>query len=144
MKGQQRIGRIVAGVALVLPSVGAQADLNMHPGLWESTITSHMPSMPMAPPPVVQRNCITKEDLVPQDPEAARDCKRLEHKIEGSTITWSAECQHEGMTTVGTGRITYAGDSYSGTMDMEMRGGPMGSIKMTQSMEGHRVGDCAK
>lgn len=144
MKTLRRLGRVGAGSILALSSVGAQAELNMQPGLWESTITTNMPGVPMVPPPVTQRYCITRDDLVPQDPQAARECKRLEHKIQGNTVTWNAECQHEGMTTVGAGRITYAGDTYTGTMDMEMRGGPMGTMKMTQTMKGRRVGDCSK
>lgn len=144
MKRLGTITKISMGVTLALFSFAAQAELNMQPGMWETTITMHMPGMPMVPPPTTQRYCITQEDLVPQDPQSAKDCQRLDHNIEGNTVTWNAECTHNGGVTVGSGKITYAGDTYQGSMEMEMRNGPGGGMKMTQTMVGHRIGDCPK
>ncbi len=144
MKRSGLIRKISMGITMGLFSLGAQADLNMQPGMWETTITMNMPGMPMVPPPTTQRYCITQEDLVPRDPKSAKDCQRLDHKIEGNTVTWNAECKQDGRVTVGSGRITYAGDTYEGSMEMEMRNGPGGGMKMTQTMQGHRIGDCPK
>ena len=57
-------------------------------------------------------------------------------------MTWSVECEQNGMKTVGTGHITYVGDTFTGTIEMNMQGGPGGAMKMTQQMQGRRIGDC--
>jgi hypothetical protein len=144
MKQCGTIRKITLGVTLALCSLGAQAELNMQPGLWETTIAMHMPGMPMAPPPITQRTCISREDLVPKDPQSSKDCQRLDHQIEGDTVTWNAECKHAGGTTVGNGKIVYTGDNYQGSMEMEMRDGSGKVMKMSQTLSGHRVGDCPK
>jgi len=144
MKQCGTIRKITLGATLALSGFGAQADLNMQPGLWETTITMHMPGMPMVPPPTTQRTCITREDLVPKDPQSSKDCQRLDHNIEGNTVTWNAECTHDGGTMVGNGKITYAGDTYQGSMEMEMRNGPGGGMTMSQTLTGRRIGDCPK
>lgn len=115
---------------------------NMRPGLWETTITPSVEGMPMAPPPMTHRSCITHEDLVPRDEQTAKNCSHFEHKITGDTVTWTAKCQQHEMTTVGKGKITYVGDTYSGVIEIEMQGGPGGTMKMMQRMEGRRIGDC--
>lgn len=139
----------VVGIAVVAGSitVTAQAAPNVRPGLWETTITSNIPGMPMAPPPVTHQSCITHDDLtqdnlVPRDKKTADQCSRMDHKVEGDTVTWVVECEQQGMKTVGTGRITYVGDTYTGLIEMTMQGGPGGSMKMTQQMQGRRIGDC--
>ena len=142
MKHWRAIEKITMGVTLALSSFGTQADLNMQPGLWETTITMNMPGMPMVPPPTTQRTCITREDLVPKDPQSAQDCQRLDHNIEGNTVTWNAECEHAAGTTIGSGKITYTGNTYQGSMEMEMRNGQGKVMKMNQTLSGRRVGDC--
>lgn len=123
-------------------ATAAQAAPNVRPGLWETTVTSNIPGMPMAPPPMTHQSCITKDDLVPRDKKTPDQCSRMDHKIEGDTVTWSVECEQNGMKTVGTGHITYVGDTFTGTIEMNMQGGPGGAMKMTQQMQGRRIGDC--
>lgn len=132
------------GIIPALVSLGVPAEPDVRPGLWESTISIQVPGMPMTPPPSTQRYCITKADLVPQDPASNSDCQRLDHKIEGNTVTWSAECKHAGGNTIGSGKITYAGDTYQGGMEMLISNESGKDLKMTQTMHGHRIGDCAK
>ena len=40
-------------------------------------------------------------------------------KVDGSTVSWKMSCEKSGMT--GTGKITYSGDAYNGTMHMKMQ-----------------------
>jgi len=39
----------------------------------------------------------------------------------------------------GTGELTYSGDSFKGTMKLQM---PQSNMEMTGHMEGRRIGDC--
>ena len=138
-----RLPITIALPVLILHGVQpARAAPDVRPGLWETTITSNIPGMPMAPPPVTHQSCITKDDLVPRDRKAPDECQRIEHNVDGDSVTWTVECEQHGMKTQGNGRITYVGDTFSGQIEMTLQGGPGGSMKMTQVMQGRRVGDC--
>ena len=39
----------------------------------------------------------------------------------------------------GTGEITYSGDTFKGTMKIQM---PQANMEMTSHMDGKRIGDC--
>jgi len=136
---------LTAVSALCMPAVQAADAPHMRPGMWETTVQVEMPGMPVAMAPMTQRHCITKEMLVPQNPQPGQTCKLQDHKVSGNTVTWNVECNTEGRTMHGTGTITYTGDSsYKGKMDMTMTGGPGGTMHMTQTMSSHRVGECTQ
>ena len=111
-------------------------------GMWETTVQSVIEGMPMSPPPMTHRACVTEQDLVPHTESPGQECNILEHSVSGNNVNWRIQCSHEGMTTSGTGRITYAGDRYQGTVEMTMQSAQMGSMKMKQTMAGRRIGDC--
>ena len=46
-------------------ATAAQAAPNVRPGLWETTVTSNIPGMPMAPPPMTHQSCITRSRVTP-------------------------------------------------------------------------------
>jgi hypothetical protein len=137
------ISRITAGVTLLIGAMTAlAAEPNMNPGLWETTITTEMAGMPMGVPPMTTKQCVTKEDLVPDTSRGGQECDLVDTKIDGDTVNWHLRCNSQGMVTEGKGTITYQGDSYGGTIHMTMTGGPMGSMTMDQKISGRRVGDC--
>lgn len=129
-------------LTLLSMTVGADAAMDVKAGLWESRIESVIEGLPVSPPPMIHRNCVTEDDLVPQMESPGQECKVLEHKVSGKTVRWQVQCKQDGMTMTGTGRIVYSGDRYEGDVVMTMDGGPMGPMKMTQTMTGHRIGDC--
>ena len=134
---------IVAGFLLAAwYGSAAAAGPNMRPGLWETTIKTEMQGMAMPMPTTSYRHCITKEDLVPRTERPGEQCKILKNTISGDTVTWRVSCESQGMKTTGTGRITYKGDTYHGSIEMQMSGGPMGSMKMSQKMQGKRIDNC--
>jgi hypothetical protein len=136
-------GLATVGLLVMLPmTAGATAEMDVKSGLWESRIESVIEGLPVSPPPMTHRNCVTEEDLVPQMESPGQECEVLEHEVSGKTVNWRVQCQQDGMTMIGTGRITYSGERYEGDVVMTMDGGPMGPMKMTQTMTGHRVGDC--
>ncbi|MCA1804467.1 MAG: DUF3617 domain-containing protein [Xanthomonadaceae bacterium] len=126
---------------LLLASTGAVA-MEVKTGLWESHIETEIEGLPVSPPPMTHRNCVTEEDLVPQMQSPGQECEVLEHSTSGKTVTWRVQCKQDGMTMTGHGKIVYSGERYEGNVVMTMDGGPMGPMKMTQTMTGRRIGDC--
>ena len=121
---------------------GALAEPNMHPGLWETTVRTEMSGMPMQMPPVTHRQCIRKQDLVPQVASSDQECRIVDQNTEGNSVSWRIQCDSSDMQMEGSGKLTYAGDSYRGRIDIQTQDGPMGAMTMVQKLEGRRVGDC--
>jgi hypothetical protein len=136
------LGRTGAGLCSLLLAGTVMAAMDVRTGLWESHIESEIEGLPISPPPMTHRNCVTEEDLVPQMESPGQECEVLEHSTSGKTVNWRVQCRQDGMTMTGSGKIVYAGDRYEGNVVMTMDGGPMGPMKMTQTMKGRRIGDC--
>jgi hypothetical protein len=91
-------------------------------------------------------HCVTKKDL--EDPAAAlpsgnpgqtnSNCKVSDHKTVGNKVTWNMSCSGPQPMT-GSGEIVVNGDSYVGTMKMNMDKG-----EMTMKYNAKRLGDCTK
>lgn len=110
---------------------------NMKEGLWEITTKTKIPGMEM--PPMKHTQCITKNDLVPQSSQPGQECKITETKVIGNTVTWTMQCKTQGEEMKGTGKITYSGDSFEGTIIISM---PQANMKITTHISGKRIGDC--
>lgn len=110
---------------------------NMKEGLWEITTKTKMPGVEM--PPMKHTQCITKNDLVPQSSQPGQECKITETKVIGNTVTWTMQCKTQGEEMKGTGKITYSGDSFEGTIIISM---PQANMKITTHISGKRIGDC--
>ena len=66
------------------------------------------------------------------------DCKATDYKVDGNKVTSSFKC--EGANPVsGTSEFVYSGDSYTGTVKMDVGGRSM-AMKYTAK----RLGDCVK
>lgn len=130
-------------VATLLPVLAAAAPPNMAPGLWEITTRTEMPGMPMEMPAQTIRHCFRAEDLkdakdgVPVD----KSCRFDELAQSGNTVRWKVTCSMDGAPMTGTGQVTHAGQSYSGTMNLKGRMDGQ-EINMTSRYSGRRVGDC--
>src|SRR6185503_19131880 len=112
------------GVAVALIALSVVAFAQMRAGRWDTTMQMQMAGSPIQMPEMKGSRCITPEDAkdpsrsLPSGPEGRgqkSDCKVSDYKTSGSTVTWKMACT--GMT--GTGEMTYANDSYTGTMKME-------------------------
>ena len=137
----------VVVVVLLIGAAALVAQSPMRPGRWEITMQMQMPNMPVQMPETKTTQCITPEQVkdpantVPRGPQgrgANQDCKVSDYKVSGNTVTWRMTCSTpQPMTS--TGEMTFADDSYTGTMKMNMPQGDM-SMKLT----GKRVGDCVQ
>ena len=129
---------LVAVCALAVPMFAASP---VKPGKWQVTMEMEMPGMAMKMPPTTITHCITKEDA--ENPEAtlpktSKDgkCKISDYKMDGNTVSWSMTCEGKEPMT-GSGKITYTGDSYDGSMKMKI-----GDHEMNAHYTGKRIGDC--
>jgi hypothetical protein len=120
----------------------AGSELNMQEGKWEITTQMRVPGMPVNMPPMknTQIQCLTKKDFVPQSSQPGQECEITEKKIIGSTITWTMVCKNPGGEMKGTGKVTYKGDTFEGTMKMLMP--QQDNMEVTSHVSGRRTGSC--
>ncbi len=117
----------------------------MRPGLWEITMQMEMPGMPMAMPATKVQHCYSASDVadaektVPTGQDGENPCRVSDYSLRGNTASWSMQCENMS----GKGSMTYSGDSYSGTTELQMQEEGM-SQSMKQTISARRVGDCAK
>ncbi|MDY0270694.1 DUF3617 domain-containing protein [Trichloromonas sp.] len=124
--------------ALGMSSARAAGSIDMQEGQWEITTRMEMPGMPVQIPPMTFSQCITQQDLVPQNEQPDNECTVISNRIDGNTVVWSVVCKGEGGETRGDGQITYHGDHFEGSMQMAMPEG----MTMTNYMSGKRIGPC--
>jgi hypothetical protein len=123
------------------------AQTPMRPGRWDTTMQMSMANMPIQMPEMKSSRCITPEELkrdpstglpsgVPNNAQSA--CKVSDYKQTGNTVAWKIACTAPQAMT-GDGEMTFVGDTYNGTMNMQT---PQGAMLM--KMTGKRVGDCTQ
>ena len=129
----------ILAMAVMFPATAAENP--QKPGNWQIKMEMEMPGMPIKLPPVTTTICLTEEDLkdpqraVPNDPKSK--CTVGDYKIDGNTVTWTVDCPKQ--QTKGNGQITYAEDSYTGWMNMQV-----GEQQMKTKYSGKWLGECKK
>jgi len=140
-----RAARFVIPI-VVLAAVIAQAQSPMRAGRWQVSMQMEMPNMPAQMPPMTTTQCVTEEQLK-KDPATGlptgmqgnpNACKVSDYKQTANTVSWKVACTGQQPMT-GTGALTFAEDSYTGTINMSM---PQGA--MTMKMTGKRLGECSQ
>ena len=130
----------VSAILLAVISISfASSGPNMQEGMWEITSKMEMPGMPMEMPPTKHTQCLTNKDLAPQSSQPGQECKITQTKVVGNTVTWTVLCKGQEGNMKGTGKITYSGNSFKGTIKMSMIGENM---EMICHISGRRIGDC--
>jgi hypothetical protein len=121
-------------------SATAIADYDINEGLWEITVKVEIEGMSMSMPPITNTQCITKKTLGPKSNQQNQECKIINQKIEGDTISYDIECSGPSGSMKGHGKVTYTGDTMTGTMEMNTPS--QGNMKMITKMSGKRIGPC--
>lgn len=143
MKKMITLWIMVLAFLLLLCPVFAESP-NMKPGEWEIVTNVVMEGMPFPMPPVKTVQCVTREDLnnpektAPKLSKEKDDCEVKDYKMSGNKASWKIICTGRNKGT-GIGEMTYAGDSYSGTMKYTTR-----EAVMNYTIKAKRVGDCKK
>jgi hypothetical protein len=115
--------------------------VDFNPGKYEIIATVKMPGMPLTVPPQTTTECMTEQDLIIKNDADSQGCEIKDVKEDGNTISWKMECTQEGQTMESSGRIDYAGNSFKGTIIMNMRT-QAGNMTATTTIEGKRIGKC--
>ena len=142
------IKKIVMAVAIAgmfLWGTFAFAEVDLHEGLWEITTKMEMPGMPMQMPARKHTQCLTKKNMlktmVPKEQTQKEECKITNTKISGNTVAWVMKCSGEDAMEV-TGKTTYHGDTFNGTITMITNDPEEGKMKMIIHISGRRIGEC--
>jgi len=118
------------------------AGVSLHDGLWEITSSMEIQGMEMMKMPShTYTQCITKKNIVPQDEHDNSECKVTDQNIHGNTVTWSMKCSGQDAMKM-TGKITYHGDTFDGTMTMISNDPQSGPMRMVSHIKGKRIGEC--
>ncbi len=132
---------ILVACSIVFFFSTAFAGPNLNPGKWEITTKSEMiggPAMNM--PAMTHTQCLKEENAVPRAKASPdQDCRVTDVVQKGDTVSWKIICAGQTGEMEGTGKVTYSGDTMSGTMKMEIKDAGM-QIKNT--INGRRIGDC--
>jgi hypothetical protein len=131
----------------IYPGAAAAAgDLNLTEGFWETYVTIRIQGGFMPVPAIKSSKCITREDPLPNAVESSSmHCRVFDQTITGNDVSWRLECGDAKGTMQGQGKITYAGDSFSGGMDVLVTeiGGDR-RAKLEYAMKGSRVRACGE
>jgi len=115
--------------------------LDLTPGKYEITTKVEMKGVTSGMPAQTMTQCITEQDPVPVGSANAQGCKITDMKTKGNTVTYTMECEQQGMKTKTTGEMTYKGDTFEGTSKTEM-GPAAGGMTVTTKISGKRIGKC--
>lgn len=113
--------------------------IDLKEGLWEMSVKMEVKGMPMPIPAQKYTQCVTKDKLVPTG-EGSKDvnCKVIDYKISGNSITWKMVCKDdEGETTI-IGKGTYNLDKFGGETKVKTHDG----MEMVQNITGKWIGKC--
>lgn len=130
-------------VACIVFSFSTSAHaLDFNPGEYEIESSVQMPGMPAGTiPSQTMVQCMTKQDPVPKNDVSSQECEIKNMKQSKNTVTWDMECLQQGNKITSQGQMTYSGDSFDGTITMNM-GPQSGGMTVTTTITGKRVGAC--
>ena len=128
-------------MGLFAPVHAAGPDLQK--GKWEITTKMEIPDMPAGMPQqtFVHTQCLTNDDYVPKSSRtqgAGGNCDIKNVRTDGDTVSWTMHCDTGQGEMNGEGSITYSGNTFEGTIKVDMQGG----MKMIQHLKGRRIGAC--
>lgn len=131
----------LACAVLVVPFAAGAAELELNPGLWETTMTR---TNPMTGEPTTETNteCVKETSFNPSDMmQDAEGCELVKDELNGDTLTYRMECDMQGTQAVVDGTFQTDGQTGKGNMDMQMSMGEM-DMNMKMDWTAKRVGDC--
>ncbi len=136
-------GTIILGAALMASvSLPVAAELDMVEGHWETIVQVQIQGSNFPVPAIKSSRCLTRDDPVPNAQSNMR-CQVSEQTVNGNDVSWRVQCGDDKATMNGAGKVTYAGDSFSGVLDMqisEIKGDRSMQIKYT--LGGTRLRAC--
>ncbi|MBF0295220.1 MAG: DUF3617 family protein [Magnetococcales bacterium] len=139
----RRFAMLIAAAALLTGTTVRAAELDVKEGMYEVTIKTVMPGMPM--PDQTVRDCVTAADR--KDPQrimkkggGGDDCALKDYKQESNRISFAISCPKEQVN--GKGEYRFSGDGYAGTMKMTMAAPGAPPMSMDVQTTAKWVGPC--
>jgi hypothetical protein len=83
-----------------------------------------------------------QKDMVPQKKVKDQECKTIKNEIAGNTVTRVMQCKDKNGVKDNTGKITYKGNNFAGTVHTLMTAAKGSKAESTPEMSGKRTGDC--
>jgi hypothetical protein len=139
---------LAAGLSCAQSASAPAAAAAIKVGLWETT-TATEDSSTNSKHSVVGRTCVTAAEatnlarIVPPQREFGMRCENSDLKREGANIAWVISCKSSSATQNGKGRMSFFGDSYLGTAEVELRKQGSKPVKLSQSFSGKWVQACS-
>ena len=134
-----------SALLLAVPSPSRAEQHTMRPGQYEMKTEVKMEGIDQAMPPSTTTRCYTEADIKDTKKMTEggpnRDCSTSDVKTTSTGMSWTMSCENG---TKGSGVMTYQADGFEIAMDMQMPGGPGGTMKMKTKTTAHRTGDCPK
>ncbi len=118
---------------------GSKPDLKE--GKWKVTAEVNMKGVPFKMPPMVYEECLTQNDIIPSNNELEDGCKLTGPDIKGNTVSWRSVCTNtDGSVATSDGTITYAGETFTGSIAINISGEMPMSAQNT--LTGQYIGAC--
>lgn len=128
---------------LIVAPLPAAAELNMVEGHWETIVQVQMKGGNFPIPAIKSSRCLTRDDPIPNAQSNMR-CQIKDRAVTGNDVSWRIECGDDQATMTGTGKVTYAGETFSGAMDMLVsKVGGDETMQIKYTLRGNRVRACA-
>jgi hypothetical protein len=144
-KGKQTAAHWAVLASLVFPGMAISADsLNLEEGYWDTYVTIRVQGGILPVPAIKSSKCITRQDPLPNSTHSSRmKCNVFDKAVVGNDVSWRIECADDKGKMEGAGKITYAGRTFDGGMDMLVTeiGGDR-RLKLNYAMHGERVRSC--
>jgi hypothetical protein len=114
---------------------------DLREGKWQVSAQMDMAGVPFKMPPMVYEVCLSQKDIVPTDKTQQSNCKLVGPKIKGNTVSWTSTCQQEdGSPATSNGSITYAGETFTGTISVKITGDQ--PMDVLNTLTGKYLGAC--
>ena len=137
------MSKILFALAMVglFAQIGIAESLPVTPGLWEfeTTTPNFMNGQTSTR---TNRKCFTQTNYDPQkDADSEfKGCTISDENLSGNTLTWTMNCESNGMKQKVVSTYTMEGETMSGSNEMTMSGPMNMTMKITH--KGRRIGDC--
>lgn len=132
--------------AAALSASATAQDLNIDPGLWETSSTISIRSQQFSMPPQshTQQECITPERIREGFAflEENEDCDVTDRDVRSDGMSYTMVCPNPGGTMTMNFDMAFNGDSMSGTISGQFES-QMGVMEMNGDVAGTRIGACA-
>lgn len=117
--------------------------LNLHEGNWETLVTIQKDEKSLPLPAIKSAKCITREDPLPNAVQPNDRCQITGKEVKGNDVAWQVRCADMKGVMEGAGKVTYAGDTFGGNMQVSIRdSGDKRKMDMIYVLKGRRTGAC--